>query len=164
MTGATHYVLSTPLYISAILTTTHSNQIMSTSTTTKTYADVPANRDRLFLAACFALVVTSMTFAIRAGILGDLATDFGLTDGQLGWVNSMAFYGFPVAMLIGGAIYNSVGPKVLLWLAFISHVLGLILTMTAGGYWSLIISTFLIGFANGSVEAACNPLIADMYP
>ncbi|MFT6130235.1 MAG: MFS family permease [Neolewinella sp.] len=137
---------------------------MSTSTTTKTYADVPANRDRLFLAACFALVVTSMTFAIRAGILGDLATDFGLTDGQLGWVNSMAFYGFPVAMLIGGAIYNSVGPKVLLWLAFISHVLGLILTMTAGGYWSLIISTFLIGFANGSVEAACNPLIADMYP
>jgi MFS family permease len=137
---------------------------MSIATSTKTFADIPANRDRLFLASCFALIVTSMTFAIRAGILGDLATDFGLTDGQLGWVNSMAFYGFPVAMLIGGAIYNSVGPKVLLWLAFISHVLGLVLTMTAGGYWGLMISTFLIGFANGSVEAACNPLIADMYP
>lgn len=131
---------------------------------TKTYADVPANRDRLFLASCFALIVTSMTFAIRAGILGNLAADFGLSDGQLGWVNSMAFYGFPLAMLVGGAIYNQVGPKVLLWLAFISHVLGLILTMTAGGFWGLIISTFLIGFANGSVEAACNPLIADMYP
>ncbi|MFK8163533.1 MAG: sugar MFS transporter [Lewinella sp.] len=130
----------------------------------RAFADVPENRDRLFLASCFALIVTSMTFAIRAGILGNLATDFGLTDGQLGWVNSMAFYGFPVAMLIGGAIYNSVGPKILLWLAFISHVLGLVLTMTAGGYWGLMISTFLIGFANGSVEAACNPLIADMYP
>lgn len=138
---------------------------MSTTTaSTRTFADVPENRDRLFLASCFALIVTSMTFAIRAGILGNLATDFGLTDGQLGWVNSMAFYGFPVAMLIGGAIYNSVGPKVLLWLAFISHVLGLVLTMTADGYWGLMISTFLIGFANGSVEAACNPLIADMYP
>ncbi len=136
---------------------------MST-TATKTFADVPANRDRLFLASCFALIVTSMTFAIRAGILGNLATDFGLSDAQLGWVNSMAFYGFPLAMLVGGAIYNSVGPKVLLWLAFISHVLGLVLTMTAGGFWGLIISTFLIGFANGSVEAACNPLIADMYP
>lgn len=130
----------------------------------RSFADIPENRDRLFLASCFALIVTSMTFAIRAGILGDLAADFGLTDVQLGWVNSMAFYGFPVAMLIGGAIYNSVGPKILLWLAFISHVLGLILTMTAGGYWGLMISTFLIGFANGSVEAACNPLIADMYP
>ena len=134
------------------------------SSSTRTFADIPANRDRLFLASCFALIVTSMTFAIRAGILGDLSAEFGLTDAQLGWVNSMAFYGFPVAMLVGGAIYNSVGPKVLLWLAFISHLLGLVLTMTAGGYWGLLISTFLIGFANGSVEAACNPLIADMYP
>ncbi len=121
------------------------------------------NKSRLFLASCVALIVTSMTFAIRAGILGDLSTEFGLTDSQLGWVNSMAFYGFPIAMLIGGAIYNQVGPKILMWVAFISHLLGLILTMTAGGFWGLIISTFFIGFANGSVEAACNPLIADMY-
>lgn len=136
---------------------------MST-TTTKTFADVPANRDRLFLASCVALIVTSMTFAIRAGILGDLSSEFGLSDGQLGWVNSMAFYGFPLAMLLGGALYNKLGPKTLMWVAFISHLLGLVLTMTAGGFWGLIISTFFIGFANGSVEAACNPLIADMYP
>lgn len=127
-------------------------------------ARVPENRDRLFFASCVALVVTSMTFAIRAGILTDLAVDFGLSDSQLGWVNSMAFYGFPVAMLIGGAIYNDVGPRNLLWIAFGCHVLGLVLTMLAGGFWGLMISTFFIGFANGSVEAACNPLIADMYP
>ncbi|OAV43076.1 sugar MFS transporter [Lewinella sp. 4G2] len=125
---------------------------------------VPENRDRLFLASCVALIVTSMTFALRAGILGDLAADFGLSDAQLGWVNSMNFFGFPVAMMVGGAIYNKVGPKNLLWLAFASHLLGLILTITAGGFYGLLISTFLVGFANGSVEAACNPLIADMYP
>ena len=125
---------------------------------------VPENRDRLFLASCVALIVTSMTFAIRAGILTDLAVDFGLADSELGWINSMAFYGFPVAMLVGGAVYNNVGPRVLLWVAFVSHIIGLILTMMAGGFWGLIISTFFIGFANGSVEAACNPLIADMYP
>ena len=125
---------------------------------------VPENRDRLFLASCVALIVTSMTFAIRAGILTDLAVDFGLSDSELGWINSMAFYGFPVAMLVGGAVYNNVGPKLLLWVAFVSHIVGLILTMLAGGFWGLIISTFFIGFANGSVEAACNPLIADMYP
>lgn len=110
-----------------------------------------------------ALIVTSMTFAIRAGILSQLGADFSLSDRQLGHVTSMAFYGFPLAMIIGGLLYNKLGAKKLLWLAFIGHLLGLVLTITAGGFWSLLISTFLIGFANGSVEAACNPLIADMY-
>ncbi len=105
-----------------------------------------------------------MTFAIRAGILNDLSAEFALDNAQLGWVNSMAFLGFPVAMLIGGLVYNSLGPRKMMWIAFISHVLGLVLTITAGGFWGLIISTFFIGFANGAVEAACNPMIADMYP
>jgi len=121
------------------------------------------NRDRLFLASCVALVVTAMTFAIRAGILTELGAQFKLTDTQLGWVNSMAFLGFPVAMIIGGLLYNQVGAKRMVWAAFISHLLGLLLTITAGGFWGLLVSTFFIGFANGCVEAACNPLIADMY-
>lgn len=121
------------------------------------------NRDRLFLASCVALVVTAMTFAIRAGVLTELGTQFKLSDTQLGWVNSMAFLGFPVAMMIGGLLYNEVGAKKMVWAAFFSHLLGLVLTITAGGFWGLLVSTFFIGFANGCVEAACNPLIADMY-
>ena len=122
------------------------------------------NRTRLFNASCFALLVTSMTFAIRAGILTQLGVDFQLTDRELGWVNSMAFLGFPVATIIGGLLYNYLGPKNLMWLAFVCHMLGLILTITAGGFWGLLISTFFIGFANGTVEAGCNPMIADMFP
>ncbi len=122
------------------------------------------NPSKLFFASCVSLVVTAMTFAIRAGILTELSTTLGLTDTQLGWVNSMAFLGFPLAMMVLGLAYNYLGPKVLMYIAFFGHVLGLVLTITAGGFWSLIISTFFIGFANGSVEAACNPLIADMYP
>lgn len=121
------------------------------------------NKNRLFIASCVALTVTAMTFSIRAGILADLNTTFNLNDTQLGWVNSMAFLGFPVAMIIGGLLYNSVGPKKLMWVAFIGHLLGLVLTIFAGGFWGLIISTFFIGFANGAVEAACNPMIAEMY-
>lgn len=127
-------------------------------------AGVPANRDRLFLASCVALIVTAMTFAIRAGILNDLSASFTISATQLGWINSMAFLGFPIAMIIGGLLYNEVGPRNMMYVAFISHVLGLVLTIMAGGFWGLIISTFFIGFANGAVEAACNPLIADMYP
>lgn len=121
------------------------------------------NPNRLFNACCIALIVTAMTFAIRAGILGQLSTSFDLTNVQLGWINGLAFLGFPVAMMFGGLIYNHVGARNLMYLAFICHLLGLILTITAGGFWTLLLSSFFIGFANGSVEAACNPLIADIY-
>ncbi len=119
---------------------------------------------RIFIICCLALLVTSMTFAIRAGILSQLGQEFALNDGQLGWVNAMAFLGFPVAMIIGGALYNTLGAKKLLLFAFVCHLAGLILTMSAEGFWGLLISTFFIGFANGAVEAGCNPLIAETYP
>ncbi len=119
---------------------------------------------KLFIASCVALTVTSMTFAIRAGILTQLSEGFGFTDFQLGWINSMAFLGFPIATVLGGLLYNSVGPKRLAMVAFVGHMLGLILTIFATGFWSLLISTFFIGFANGAVEAAFNPLIAETYP
>src|SRR5690606_36731906 len=118
------------------------------------------NKNRIFLAACISLIVTSMTFAIRAGILTQLGTDFEISNEKLGWINSMAFLGFPIAMIVGGLLYNSMGAKKLLIVAFFNHILGLILTIYAGGFWTLIISTFVIGFSNGSVGAACNPLIA----
>ncbi|WP_220460990.1 MULTISPECIES: MFS transporter [unclassified Colwellia] len=122
------------------------------------------NSSRIFTICCLALLVTSMTFAIRAGILSQLGAEFSLNDGQLGWVNAMAFLGFPVAMMIGGALYNSLGAKKLLIIAFVCHLAGLLLTISAEGFWGLLISTFFIGFANGAVEAGCNPLIAETYP
>lgn len=121
------------------------------------------NPQRLFVACCVALIVTSMTFAIRAGILTELSVSFNFNNTELGWINGMAFLGFPIAMMFGGLIYNHIGARALLYLAFACHVLGLVLTITASGFWTLLLSSFFIGFANGSVEAACNPLIADIY-
>lgn len=121
------------------------------------------NKQKLFLAACISLIVTAMTFAIRAGILDQLGVEFSLSDTQLGYINGMAFLGFPIATVLGGLLYNSLGARKLMIIAFASHLVGLVLTIIAGGFWSLLISTFFIGFANGSVEAACNPMIADMY-
>jgi len=104
-----------------------------------------------------------MTFAIRAGILGQLSQDFALSDTELGWINAMAFLGFPIATMFGGLLYNFLGAKKLVLIAFVGHILGLVLTMSAEGFWTLLISSFFIGFANGAVEAGCNPLITDMY-
>jgi len=47
--------------------------------------------------------------------------------------------------------------------AFLTHMLGIILTIYSGGYVGLLISTLLIGIGNGCTEAACNPMIADAY-
>ncbi|MFC3120695.1 MFS transporter [Agaribacter flavus] len=121
------------------------------------------DQSRLFILSCIALTVTAMTFAIRAGILGDLGTQYGLSGTELGLISSMAFLGFPIATMVGGILYNMFGPRMLLWIAFIGHAVGLILTIYSSGFWGLIISTFLIGFANGMVEAACNPLIAETH-
>ena len=121
------------------------------------------NPNRLFILSCVGLCVTAMTFAIRAGMLNDLGAEFSLTKAQLGWTASMAFFGFPAATVIGGLLYNAIGPRLIMIVAFLGHIIGLVLTIFAGGFWGLMISTFCVGFANGSVEAACNPMIANMY-
>jgi len=67
------------------------------------------------------------------------------------------------ATIIGGLLYNAIGPRLIMIVAFLGHMIGLLLTIFAGGFWGLMISTFCVGFANGAVEAACNPMIANMY-
>ncbi|MEO6684561.1 MAG: MFS transporter [Dyadobacter sp.] len=123
----------------------------------------PINSSRLFNASCFALITTAFSFGIRAGILTELGEKFSLSGEQLGFINSMAFFGFPIAMIVFGALYNVVGPKRIIYVTFISHALGIVLTIYAQGFWGLLISTFFIGFGNGCTEAACNPMIADTY-
>lgn len=120
-------------------------------------------RSQLFVASCLALLVTSLSFGIRAGILGRLGVQFELSAGELGTIAATAFWGFPLAVIIGGFVVDIIGMKRLLIVAFVFHLAGILLTVFAGGYWSLFISTLCIGIANGTVEAACNPLVATIY-
>ncbi len=121
------------------------------------------NKSALFNGSCFALITTAFTFSIRAGILPQLAERFNLTAEQLGFINLMFFLGFPISMIIGGFVYHTVGPKNIMKAAFVAHTIGILMTIYAGGYTGLLISTLFIGFGNGCTEAACNPMIADAY-
>ena len=121
------------------------------------------NKNSLFWASCMALLVTSLSFGIRAGILARLGTEFNLSASELGTIAATAFWGFPLAIVIGGFIVDIIGMKKLLVMAFVFHLLGIILTIFAGGYWTLFLSTLLVGIANGTVEAACNPLVTALY-
>ncbi len=121
------------------------------------------NRKQLFVASCLALLVTSLSFGIRAGILGRLGTEFNLNAEQLGTIAATAFWGFPLAIVIGGMVVDIIGMKKLLVAAGVFHLIGILLTVFASGYWTLFISTLCVGIANGTVEAACNPLVATIY-
>ncbi|MEO6850425.1 MAG: MFS transporter, partial [Mucilaginibacter sp.] len=103
------------------------------------------NRTQLFRASCLSLLVTSLSFGIRAGILNKLGTDFQLDKAQLASITATAFWGFPLAILIGGMIVDIIGMKRLLLAAFIFHLAGILLTIFAQGYWTLFFSTLLVG-------------------
>jgi len=85
------------------------------------------NKNQLFVASCLALLVTSLSFGIRAGILGRLGVQFGLDKAELGTITATAFWGFPLAVIIGGIVVDIIGMKRLLVAAFIPIPSGLCL-------------------------------------
>jgi len=122
------------------------------------------NSSRLFQASCVALIVTAMSFILRASAMGPWTAEFHLTNEQAGWISFTAFWGFTLAMMFGGPLVDTIGLRRIIVFAFAGHALGIVLTIMASGFWSLFIATLIFGIANGSVEAACNPLIATVYP
>ncbi len=121
------------------------------------------NSKKLFYGSCFALITTALSFSIRAGILPQLGEQLSLSAEELGRINSMWFFGFPISMVVGGLIYHTVGGKRIMQFAFFAHAVGIIMTIYSGSFMGLMLSTFLVGLGNGCTEAACNPMIADAY-
>jgi MFS family permease len=89
-------------------------------------------KNKLFVASCLALLVTSLSFGIRAGILNELGDEFSLSKSQLGTIAATAFWGFPLAVIIGGMVVDIIGMKKLLVAAFVFHLAGIVLTIFAG--------------------------------
>lgn len=127
-------------------------------------ASKPVNASRLFVASCLALLVTSLTFALRAKITSVFHDSYGLTTEEIGWAFGPAFWGFAVAMFIGGMVIDSIKTRNVLWMAFASHLVGLVVLLFAKDKTLLFAANVFIGFGNGCVEAACNPLVTTLYP
>ncbi len=108
--------------------------------------------------------MTAMSFGTRGGFIVPWMEEFSLTGTEVGWIVGTAFWGFTVAMLVLGPLVDLIGMGRVMAIAFIAHIIGLVMTIFATGFWTLFFSTLLIGIANGSVEAGCNPLITALYP
>jgi len=106
-----------------------------------------------------------MTFAFRARLETVFGPEgAGLTLEQIGYAFMPAFWGFTVAMILGGPIVDFLGMRKGMIFAFVLHIAGAIATILATGFESLFAATVLMGLGNGMVEAVCNPLVASSYP
>jgi MFS family permease len=128
---------------------------------------IAANAKRLLWAGFFAILAAGVGFAIRGGIFDNWGAEYGFTAGQLGAIGGAGFSGFCFGIIIGGVICDKIGYGKLVILAFALHVLSAIVTFTAKGdtaYQSLYWGMFIFAYANGTLEAVANPLVATLFP
>jgi MFS family permease len=119
---------------------------------------------RLFLGSCVALVATSVAFATVGAIMLALKREFVLTNEEVGFIGGAALWGFAVSQLVFAPLCDTLGMRFLLRLSFLGHLAGTLTMMLAGGFWTLFVGALIIAMANGLVEAACNPLVATLFP
>ena len=122
------------------------------------------NRGRLFLGSCVALIATSVAFATVGAVMFDLKGQFVLTNAQVGWIGGAALWGFAVSQVVFAPLCDTLGMRFLVRMAFVGHLAGTLIMMFATGFSILCAGALVIAMANGLVEAACNPLVASLYP
>ena len=125
------------------------------------------NAKRLLIAGFMAILAAGVGFAIRGGIFDNWGAEYGFTASQLGAIGGAGFSGFCFGIIIGGVICDKIGYGKLVALAFALHVLSAVVTFTAkgaGAYNSLYWGMFIFAYANGTLEAVANPLIATIFP
>lgn len=122
------------------------------------------HRDRLFVASCCALAVSAVAFAVIGDILGSLKAQFILDNQQVGYIGGAAIWGFAVSIILLGPLVDVLGMRMLVRLAMVCHVVGVLIMISAKGFWALFIGALIISLGNGVIEAVCNPLVATLYP
>lgn len=122
------------------------------------------HRNRLFVGSCIALIATSVAFATVGAIMGALKQEFLLSNAQVGWIGGAALWGFAVSQLVFAPLCDTLGMRSLLRMSFFGHAAGVLIMIFAGGFWGLFSGALVIAMANGLVEAACNPLVATLFP
>ena len=115
-----------------------------------------------------AILAAGVGFALRGGIFGAWASEYGFTASQLGAIGGAGFSGFCFGIIIGGVIVDKIGYGKLVAVALLGHILSAFVTFGASNaknaydflYWGM----FIFAFANGTLEAVANPLVATIFP
>ncbi|MFM2011793.1 MAG: hypothetical protein RLZZ396_577 [Planctomycetota bacterium] len=133
----------------------------------ETLGPLVPNAHRLLWAGFMAILAAGVGFAIRGGILDNWATEFSFNSQQLGSITGAGLSGFCFGIIIGGLIVDKIGYGKLVVLALLGHILSALVTFSAGpsnAYTMLFWGSFIFAYANGTLEAVANPLVATVFP
>lgn len=119
---------------------------------------------RLFTISCLALTAVAFNFAAIAGAMFGMRETFGLSNAAIGWIGGAGLWGIAVAQLAFAPLCDALGARRLMWLALAGHVVGALIMMSASGFSMLFAGALTLSIANGVIEAACNPVVATLYP
>jgi len=126
------------------------------------------NAKRLLWAGFMAILAAGVGFALRGGIFGAWASEYGFTATQLGAIGGAGFSGFCFGIIIGGVLVDKFGYGKLVALALLGHVVSAFVTFMAStpqnAYGFLFWGMFIFAYANGTLEAVANPLVATIFP
>ena len=123
----------------------------------------PADRRALFWACFTAIAATAAVFAVRGQVIGDWASEFGLTETQKGEILGVGLWPFAAAIVGVSMVADRIGYGKCLFFAFVCHVVSTIMLIFAQGYWWLYAGTFLVSIGNGAAQAIADPVVASMY-
>ncbi|MCH8805244.1 MAG: MFS transporter [Planctomycetes bacterium] len=109
------------------------------------------------------MIATSVCFAVIGAIMGPLKEQFALSNEQVGYIAGASLWGFTISIFVLGPLCDVLGMRNLLRFALICHAAGAMTMIFANGYWMLFAGALILAMGNGTVEAACNPLVATVY-
>lgn len=132
------------------------------------------NAQRLLWAGFMAILAAGVGFAIRGGILGQWAEQYGFTQTELGAITGGGLTGFGIIILLSSLIADRIGFGPLMFAAFLMHLVSAALTLATGAAFAaggkplafqcLFWGMFLFAIGNGIAEAVVNPLVAALFP
>ncbi len=129
---------------------------------------ISPNAARLLWAGFMAILAAGVGFAIRGGIFDNWGSEYGFTGAQLGAIGGAGFSGFCFGIFIGGFVCDKIGYGKLVMVAFACHILSAFVTFGASNpenaYNMLFWGMFIFAYANGTLEAVANPLVATLFP
>jgi len=137
-------------------------------------AGIVPNASRLLWAGFMAILAAGVGFAIRGGILGQWAEQYGFTQTELGAITGGGLTGFGIIILLSSLIADRIGFGPLMLAAFVMHLVSAGLTLATGAAFAaggkplafqcLFWGMFLFAIGNGIAEAVVNPLVAALFP
>jgi putative membrane-bound dehydrogenase-like protein len=129
------------------------------------------HRRRLFFGICLALIPTGASFALVSNILVPLKQQFILTNYQVGLIGGAALWGMAISLLVMGPLLEGFGLKNGARLAFLGHLAGITLMISAAtragdpsAFWLLLAGAATLAAGNGMIEVTGNPLVAALFP